>query len=665
MTITVVKSNNKFDINTTTQDAQKAIERDDPSALGRIDLNSPLLNGEHPLQYAVRCKAYTVVKKMLEEIESTEIRDHNGLNPLDHATIIKDEQMCALLLGHRVAQTLKSDQMKANPTFVSNLKNALSNEINKRRNTSFSDNEHVQSIHSIAYKGDLKALKQFKDHLINLKDKDGLTPLHYAAMSGEADVIEWLLEKGCNPNLLTRDGKSALTYAAMAGKPSIVELLLKKSQKGTLNHADKNGYTPLHYAAVADSLATSKLLVEHGADPLLSSPDGKAPITVMLEIAKDRENSKDPLALSTLEKITFAGIVIPWAVHLTGLSSLSFLGTLTNFFLAAAAFLKHPIDSILLYTFSSLIIRTSGALPFRIYTTLLSASVAIEGLNKSWGDLSLETYRPIRNAVVRTINGLGSSISMWKTANAVSTQRLKIEEIQKLQKDLLKPCIDFDATDTCKNKSIVDCLSSKKILPHCPSHASFILNQSGKKWTEYNTKEAYNALREKIDLEMGQIATDLRISADLAEEKSTAAFNTIKQATRLNYPNKNSNIFSYNSDSTYNCKDKSIIDCINRKEINPKRLPDASFVLNQSGGDWRQHGLKISFSSLLAKINIVRIKAFIGKERLKLHLKKSVRQAKELIQVRAWRKDLESSFTNKLSQFLFPGSERKSQNNTA
>jgi ankyrin repeat protein len=40
----------------------------------------------------------------------------------------------------------------------------------------------------------------------NARDRDGLTPLHYAAKHGHADVVKLLIEKGANVNIRSESG---------------------------------------------------------------------------------------------------------------------------------------------------------------------------------------------------------------------------------------------------------------------------------------------------------------------------------------------------------------------------------------------------------------------------------------------------------------------------
>jgi ankyrin repeat protein len=48
---------------------------------------------------------------------------------------------------------------------------------------------------------------------LNVRDKEGQTPLYKAAKFGYSKTVEKLLDSGANPNLEDKDGKTALDVA--------------------------------------------------------------------------------------------------------------------------------------------------------------------------------------------------------------------------------------------------------------------------------------------------------------------------------------------------------------------------------------------------------------------------------------------------------------------
>ncbi|QKG22982.1 ankyrin repeat domain-containing protein [Actinomadura verrucosospora] len=61
---------------------------------------------------------------------------------------------------------------------------------------------------------------------LDSRDKDGVSPLHYAARHGHADPVRLLLEAGANPNITENYGFTPLHEAAENGHAEVVRALL-------------------------------------------------------------------------------------------------------------------------------------------------------------------------------------------------------------------------------------------------------------------------------------------------------------------------------------------------------------------------------------------------------------------------------------------------------
>jgi ankyrin repeat protein len=104
---------------------------------------------------------------------------------------------------------------------------------------------------------------------VDTANAQGETPLMMAALKGRLDWARRLLERGAKPN---REGWSPLHYAATGPEPKVVELLLARG--AMLEARSPNGSTPLMMAARYGSEASVELLLARGADARVRNEQG-------------------------------------------------------------------------------------------------------------------------------------------------------------------------------------------------------------------------------------------------------------------------------------------------------------------------------------------------------------------------------------------------------
>ena len=110
-------------------------------------------------------------------------------------------------------------------------------------------------------------------------DKAGWTPLCYAALGGNPQMMEALLRKRADPNqaicknsptAFLFKGSSALSICSSSGNNEAMQILLRA--RANLNHQDtQEQFTPLHHAAMyCDNAEGARLLLEADADPSIT-----------------------------------------------------------------------------------------------------------------------------------------------------------------------------------------------------------------------------------------------------------------------------------------------------------------------------------------------------------------------------------------------------------
>ncbi|KAL4141491.1 hypothetical protein QTP88_004121 [Uroleucon formosanum] len=89
--------------------------------------------------------------------------------------------------------------------------------------------------------------------------------LHYAAIfKAPTELLQKLMEIGCDQNGITREGMTPLHHAVISGSIDSVQILVMKAD---IHIADENGLTALHYAAYQGHWEIVKILLAAGSRP--------------------------------------------------------------------------------------------------------------------------------------------------------------------------------------------------------------------------------------------------------------------------------------------------------------------------------------------------------------------------------------------------------------
>lgn len=94
--------------------------------------------------------------------------------------------------------------------------------------------------------------------------RGGMTPILFAARSGDAASVRLLVGAGADVNDVLPNGTSALTLAAHSGQTAAALALL---EKGADANAAEVGYSPLHAAILRSDLQLVRALLAHKANP--------------------------------------------------------------------------------------------------------------------------------------------------------------------------------------------------------------------------------------------------------------------------------------------------------------------------------------------------------------------------------------------------------------
>jgi ankyrin repeat protein len=150
-----------------------------------------------------------------------------------------------------------------------------------------------EEIHDAARAGDLNKVKSLVAgdvKYVNTKTSRGTTPLHYACISRNADVVRFLIAKGADVTAVNDSLYTPLHYAASYDNTEAVELLLKHG--ADIEAKSREGGTPLHAAAASGAVNTIKVLTDKGADVRVRDKRSRTPLLLAARESGSVETAK-------------------------------------------------------------------------------------------------------------------------------------------------------------------------------------------------------------------------------------------------------------------------------------------------------------------------------------------------------------------------------------
>ena len=238
--------------------------------------NAALLKGETPVMVAARSGYAGIVEQLLAKGANPNARATRGQTALMWAASQKHSGVVKVLLSHGADVHARSEVW----TKVMGVPPHGHPEYNRAI-----PHGNDTALLFAARAGDLSSAKLLLTAGANVNDADawGVTATVLAAHSGYTELLEFLLEKGADPNLAAA-GFTALHAAIMRRDQKMVAALLargadpnaalktwtptRRSSRDFHFPPSLVGATPFWLAARFTQPAVMRLLVKHGADPL-------------------------------------------------------------------------------------------------------------------------------------------------------------------------------------------------------------------------------------------------------------------------------------------------------------------------------------------------------------------------------------------------------------
>ncbi|XP_037532088.1 B-cell lymphoma 3 protein homolog [Nematolebias whitei] len=114
---------------------------------------------------------------------------------------------------------------------------------------------------------------------LEIRNFDGLTPLHLAVLQGHQNLAEKLLDAGADINAMDiKSGQSPLMHAVESNNPDMVHFLIEN--RCDVNSQSYSGNTALHIACGRGQVDTVRLLLKSGADSSFKNYHNDTPVMV-------------------------------------------------------------------------------------------------------------------------------------------------------------------------------------------------------------------------------------------------------------------------------------------------------------------------------------------------------------------------------------------------
>uniref|UniRef100_A0A671NIW3 Fibronectin type 3 and ankyrin repeat domains protein 1-like n=1 Tax=Sinocyclocheilus anshuiensis TaxID=1608454 RepID=A0A671NIW3_9TELE len=135
-------------------------------------------------------------------------------------------------------------------------------DINKR------DSTGKDSLMQACFAGHLNTVKYLRNcgSTWQSGDTDGCTPLHWAVDGGHLPVITYMIQDGCEVDVMDKVSlwTPLMCVSAISGNAAVASILLQAG--ADVNIRDKAGKTPLMVAVLNNHVELVKLLLDSGAD---------------------------------------------------------------------------------------------------------------------------------------------------------------------------------------------------------------------------------------------------------------------------------------------------------------------------------------------------------------------------------------------------------------
>lgn len=260
-----------------------------PTAEAKALLARKDIWGRQALHIASKLGHEEIISKLLEMGSRSDELDDAGKRPVDYfVQRLKEKGLESAVQGHdseagdshsNQSEMESKDPSKENLDLF--LKFAMEPHCRYSNGKSF-----LHMAVEVASDENIRALVREKGYDVDARDNDGLTPLHYAILSGRPSVaITLIKDLQANPSAKDSHNTTSLMFAVQKNLIDVARALLEASNPSSVNEVDSHKNAAIHHVRSREAV---DFLITNGCNLLATNSRGRTALHTAIErIDKD------------------------------------------------------------------------------------------------------------------------------------------------------------------------------------------------------------------------------------------------------------------------------------------------------------------------------------------------------------------------------------------
>ena len=214
--------------------------------------------------------------------KTVDLQDKNKRTPLQIACMEGCEDIADILV-QRNANPLHQDTngMDALDLAADNHHESIVDSLLKQNKPMWGTGKVEKLYRRAAAQGKIRMVEFWLSRIrdVDVRDDDGRTALHFAAMNGRDEIVELLIARKADSNLQDRHGRTPLSTALQRVQGRTALLLTNESNPDLV---DEKGNAPLHWVARTDLNEVGSMLLERNASIDAQDGRGRTPLQIAI-----------------------------------------------------------------------------------------------------------------------------------------------------------------------------------------------------------------------------------------------------------------------------------------------------------------------------------------------------------------------------------------------